>query len=293
MRITEDTVALVTGASRGIGVHIVRALAARRCKLVLAARSREGLETVAREAEAAGCEVEVVPTDLGSRQGLEDLVAAAEERFGRIDLLVNNAGVEKVAYFQTMPLDDLEWTTTINVTAPMALARLVLPGMLQRGQGHIVNVGSLAGLGPVAFGEAYGASKHAIVGLTAAMRASLQTQGAPVSASVVCPGFVSDVGMFADKQAAHSDVKPVKFLGTSSPQKVAAGVLRAAEKDLPNVIVNPGPVRILLAVALVFPRLGEWLAHRLGTHQTGYVAAQSVAAKSQVPSDAGHSVDLP
>ena len=278
MKITSDTVTLVTGASRGIGIHIVRAFAARKGKLVLAARNHEALQTVAAEAESAGAEVLVVPTDLGQRNALEALVAAAVERFGRVDVLVNNAGVERSAFFEDLSLDELEWTTTVNVTAPMALCRLVLPGMLERDAGHIVNLGSLAGLGPTAFGESYGASKHAIIGLTSALRASLQTRGSAVSASVICPGFVSEVGMFADKQDSHSEVQPPGFLGTSSPEKVATAVLKSVEKNLPSVIVNPGPMRLSLALALLFPRFGEWLARMLGVHETGHTAAKGERA---------------
>ena len=273
MKITQDTVALVTGASRGIGVHIVAALAERGCKLVLAARSKDGLEQTADLARSAGSEVLVVPTDLANQESLIALTTTAQEHFGRVDLLVNNAGVEGSYFFHEAPLDRLEWTTRVNVTAPLALSRLVLPGMIERNRGHILNVASLAGLGPTAFGETYGASKHAIVGFTSALRASLQTQGSAVSASAVSPGFVSDVGMFADKQAQHAEVRPPAFLGTSSPTKVAAAVLRATEKDLPNVIVNPGVIRITLAVALLFPRLGEWLGRVLGVHRAGYEAA--------------------
>jgi short-subunit dehydrogenase len=274
MKITNETVALVTGTSRGIGVHIARALAARKCKLILAARSVEGLESVAAQAREVGAEVLVVPTDLGDADSRLALVAAATERFGRVDLLVNNAGVEGSYFFEEIPLDRIEWTLRINVTAPMDLARLVLPGMIERDRGHIVTTASLAGLGPTAFGEAYGASKHAMVGFTAALRASLQTQGSKVSASAICPGFVSDVGMFADKQAENENVRPPAFLGTSSPQRVAAAVLRATEKDLPTVIVNPGPMRITLAISLIFPRIGEWLGHLLGVHKAGYEAAK-------------------
>ncbi|MEE2829961.1 MAG: SDR family NAD(P)-dependent oxidoreductase [Myxococcota bacterium] len=281
MKVTTETVALITGASRGIGVDIVRHLAQRGAKLVLAARNQEKLEAVAAEARSLGSETLVRPTDLSLREDTEALVRDARSHFGHIDLLVNNAGVEHYAFFEEVSLDDLEWTTRINVTAPMALARLVLPGMLERNSGHIVNVASLAGLGPTAFGEAYGASKHAVVGFTRALRASLQTRGSGVSASVICPGFISDVGMFADKQAAHEGVEPVAFLGTSPPAAVARAVLRATEKDLPEVIVNRGPLRLSLALAMVFPRLGEWLGRFLGVHQTNYTAAQSVSTTRQ------------
>jgi len=124
----------------------------------------------------------------------------------------------------------------------------------------------------MAFGEGYGATKHGVVGFTRALRASLQCQGSAVSASVVCPGFVSETGMFADKQREY-DVKPAMFLGTTGPEKVAQTVISSIQRDRAEVIVNRGPIRLSLGMSMWFPRLGEWLGHRLGVHQTSREAA--------------------
>jgi len=272
VKIGSETVALVTGASRGIGVRIVERLAARGAKLVLAARSEAALEDVRRAAEAAGAEVLVVRTDVGRREDLEALVAASLDRFGRIDLLVNNAGLERSVCFEQQPLDEIDQTLRVNLLAPLLLTRLVLPGMLERDCGHVVNLASLAGLGAMAFGETYAATKHGVVGLGRSLRASLQVRGSAGSVSTVCPGFVSEVGMFADKQASF-DVTAPASLGTSSPDRVARAVIRAAERNLPELVVNPRPIRIGVALSLLFPRLGEWLAHRLGIHRAGRDAA--------------------
>jgi short-subunit dehydrogenase len=280
MQVNKETVCLVTGASRGIGVHIVQEFSKRGCRFVLAARDHKGLEKTAALAQKAGCEALIVPGDLGDTPSLIALVQEATNHFGRIDLLINNAGVEGNYFFQDAPLDRLEWTLRININAPMALSRLVLPGMLERNHGHILNIASLAGLGPTAFGEAYGASKHAMIGFTSAMRASLQTQASAVSASALCPGYVSDVGMFADKITNAPNAKAPAFLGTSSPKEVAQAALKAVEKDLPNLIVNSGPLRLSLALSLIFPRFGEWLGHFLGVHASGHEAAKSEREQS-------------
>jgi short-subunit dehydrogenase len=152
-----------------------------------------------------------------------------------------------------------------NLVAPMRLTRKALPGMIARGRGHVVNVASLAGLSVTAFNEIYSASKFGLVGFTRALRASLQQDGSPVSASAVCPGFVVGEGMFADQQR-DAGVQPPRLIGFTTPEKVADAVVRAVERDLPEVVVNPGPMRPLLALGLLFPRLSEWLAPRIGAN---------------------------
>jgi short-subunit dehydrogenase len=197
---------------------------------------------------------------------LERVVRETEDQLGPVDVLVNNAGVESVAAFDTLDPDQIRRVIDVNLVGPMTLARLVLPGMLARKRGHIVNVASMAGLSAAAYNETYVATKHAMVGFTRALRATARAAGSPVSASAVCPGFVRDAGMFADQVTAHAVSAPT-FMGTSTPRQVADAVVRAVERDLPEVIVNPGPMRTLLAVSLMFPRFAEWLANALGTHE--------------------------
>ena len=99
--------------------------------------------------------------------------------------------------------------------------------------------------------------------------------GSSVSASAICPGYVSEVGMFADKLAAVPTAKAPAFLGVSPPEKVATAVVKVAEEDVPTMIINPGAMRLTLALALLFPRLGEWLGHRLKVHLSGHEAAKA------------------
>jgi short-subunit dehydrogenase len=146
--------------------------------------------------------------------------------------------------------------------------------MLERDRGHIVNVASLGGLLGIGWGETYSATKHGLVGFTRALRVSCRVSGSRVSASAVCPGFVDGVGMYVDSVREHGRRSPFA-LGTSSPEAVAAAVCRAIERDRPEIIVSPRPVRLLLALGALSPRLGGWLTRKLGGHLVFEAAARA------------------
>jgi short-subunit dehydrogenase len=137
--------AIVTGASHGIGPYIVRALAQEGMNLVLAARSICELEQVATAADmrATGVHVLTVPIDVTDREARNALVHTAERTFGSVDVLVNNAGGDLQREFHHYTTDDVEALIQLNLTGPIELTRLLLPGMLRRKQGHIVNISSM------------------------------------------------------------------------------------------------------------------------------------------------------
>lgn len=263
MKNLKGRVALVTGASRGLGPHIARALADEGMNLVLAARSADKLEAVAEEIRAMGQRVLCIPTDLGDPQSLAALVERAEAETAGVDLLVNNAGVEHMMPFDQVPVSTLDQVIDVNLRAPMVLSRLLLPKMLARGRGHIVNVASAAGYGGIPYQESYCATKAGLIGLTRAFRGTSAYDGNPVGCSVVSPGFVAEAGMYDDMVNSHG-VKAPSALGTTRPANVAAAVIRATKRDLPEIIVNPMPVRPLAILALIAPRFATWLLIRLG-----------------------------
>jgi short-subunit dehydrogenase len=254
MRDLAGRTALVTGASHGLGNYIARALATERMNLVLAARSAAELDTLAAALRKSGIEALPVPADLARAGDRERLVKAAQSQFGAVDVLVNNAGVMLPKNFHRTSPDEIEHTAQVNLVAPMVLTALVLPGMLERGRGHIVNLGSLAGRSPLPFVESYAATKAALIAFSASLRASYRTKG--VSASAISPGFVTDAGMYRTLQDTTHLSAP-RWLGTSKPEDVARAVVRAITQDLPEVIVNPGPMRLMLAFRDLFPRLAE------------------------------------
>jgi short-subunit dehydrogenase len=282
MRDLRGSVAIITGASRGIGVPVAEALARRGVRLVLAARSAEDLGRVSRALEATGAEVLTVPTDVADPAAREHLVAEAVRRFGAIDLLINNAGIVQPASYERLSSEEVEHQIAVNLTAPMDLTRRVLPHMLEHGRGHIVNIASVGGLFGIGWLEPYSATKHGLVGFTRALRVACKASRAPVSASVVCPGFIDGVGMYADGVRTY-DRRASKLIGTSPTATVVAAVLDAIDRDRPEVIVSPRPIRVLLALSAITPRAGEWLVLKLGMHELFEFAARATGRDRSSP----------
>ncbi len=257
MKDLRGAVALLTGASRGIGPHIARALARQGVDLALVARSRPDLERVATEIRALGVRAAVVPADVGNPGACERIVASVEEALGPVDLLVNDAGLETVGAFVSLPTEAILETVAVNLVAAMLLSRAVLPGMVARRRGHVVNVGSIAGKKGAPYEALYSATKAGLIEWTGAMR--LELDGTGVSLSVICPGLVTGEGMFA-----RFGIPAHRTIGSCTPHQVADAVVDAIRRDRPEVIVNSVPLRPLLAIAALSPRLGAWLPKALG-----------------------------
>jgi len=253
--LTQHT-AVITGASRGIGPYVARALAAEKMNLVLAARSAEGLDRVAGELRESGVEAIAVPTDVTDRKALEVLVAAAIEGFGAIDVLVNNAGALTVFPYDRIGIEDVERTLRLNLISAMILTRLVLPGMVERGRGHIVNMSSIAGIWAPPFDAVYGATKAGLIGFTRSLRQ--EYRGSGISASVICPGYVEQAGLYHDAQQATGATASA-LAGRTTPRAVARAVVKAIKSDRPQIMVNSPPLRPLAVLTALSPRLGDWL----------------------------------
>ena len=242
--------AILTGASRGLGVPIALALAEEGVNLTLAARSADGLEKVRASVEERGVRALVVPTDVADRAQLDALVETSERELGPTDVLVNNAGIEATYPFEEYPEDEIVRLIEVNLTAPLLLTRNLLPGMLERGRGHIVQIASLAGEGGFPLQGPYAASKAALTQFTHSLRAELVDT--PVDCSSVCPGFVADEGMYAD-MVTQTGVKASKLLGESKPEAVAAAVVKAIKRGSSELFVNPAPMRPVIILRKIFP----------------------------------------
>ncbi len=251
MKELRGKVALVTGASRGIGPYIARALAREGADVAVAARSAAELEAVAGKLREAGVRSIAVPADVSTAEGRAQLVERVTSELGPLAILVNNAGIERTAVYETQDPAEIASVIETNLVAPMLLSRAVLPAMLERREGHIVNVASLAGKVAVAFDAPYSASKAGLIQFTESIRSEYQGRG--VSASVICPGFVADVGMYADA-VTETGVTASRLAGTSKPAAVARAVVRSIKRDIPEIIVNPGPMRLATAFAELSPR---------------------------------------
>lgn len=240
-------VVLLTGASRGLGVEMGKEFAAKGSRLALAARSEDELGKTKAQIEELGAEAVAIPTDVSDTKALQHLVDETANRLGPIDVLVNNAGVEKVCDFESMSLEEIDSIVRTNVIALIQLSRLVVPSMIERRQGHIVNISSMAGLLPVPHNSVYSATKHAVVGISRSLRFELKSHG--IGVSVICPGFVEG-GMFLEWGR-----KPPAMAGIVSSSKVAKETVRAVIENRAEIKVNPPFGKIGPTVVSVSPRL--------------------------------------
>jgi short-subunit dehydrogenase len=271
--------AIVTGASHGIGTYIARALAAQGMNLLLVARSEGELLRLAEELRTRDVTVEVAPVDLAGRQAARQ-VAEAATRLGPVDVLVNNAATEPQTRFHVLSPDEIEQVLQVDLISPLLLSRLVLPGMLERGYGRIINVSSLAGHTSFPYTQAYAAAKD---GLTAFSRVlASDYRGTGVAATSLILGPVKDAGVSARTLAETGLTASTAF--SVRPEKVAAAILRAIGKPRAEIVVSVGPGRILKALTDYFPGLGPAINRLSGADELmASVADYREAQRTQSP----------
>ena len=229
---------LLTGATGGLGEAIAQELAAKGARLVLSGRRADALEALARELGA-----EPVACDLSDRTDLERLVAAA----GDVDVLVANAGLPGSGTLPRVDPGEIDRVLEVNLRAPIMLARLLVPGMIERGRGQLVFVASFAGKVPSA-GESsiYTATKFGLRGFAHVLRAQLKRKS--VGVSLVTPGPVRDAGMFA-----RGGAKTPPLVSPSSPRDVGKAVVRAIERNAAEIDVASLGLRMISKVGALAP----------------------------------------
>lgn len=253
--------AIVTGASKGLGVHIALALAKKGANMAIAARSADKLNKVSKQIATHDVKVVAIPTDLSDTDQINLLAIKAESELGPVDLLINNAGIESTGPFQEQADGNIESMAKVNLIAPMLLAKALLSGMLKRRRGHIVNISSLAGKTGLPYQTVYATTKAGLVMFTHSLRAELIDQS--VGVSVICPGFVAEDGMYARLEAQGK--KAPKLLKPTTPRKVTDAVIRAIEQNISEIIVNPIPMRPGIFLGEVFPGITPYLHKVIGT----------------------------
>ncbi len=262
MKLDSETTVLLTGANGGLGEPIARALAGKRVKLGLVAYPGAGMGRVKDQVESMGCRATSVQFDLRNREELPQLAATVARELGPVDVLINNAGVEYTSTYHELSESAIRDTLLVNLEAPMMLTWLLLPGMLERKRGHIVNISSLAGMAKPAYQEPYSATKAGLLGFTGSLRATYRGTG--VSASAIIPGFV-EAGIYARLKESVGHAAP-PLLGACPPERVADAVIRAITRDLGEVYVSKFPVRPLLMLSVLSPVLGAWITRVTGAN---------------------------
>jgi short-subunit dehydrogenase len=264
MRLDGSTV-LVTGASGGIGQAIAKALDEHGARLLISGRRADQLERIA--AELGGR-----PTVLVADLTLAADATALAERAGAVDALVANAALPASGPIDDFTAEEIDRALDVNLRAPIQLTRALLPGMVERGNGHVVLVSSLAGKVASVGSSLYSATKFGLRGFAAGLREDLHESG--VGVTVVFPGFVAGAGMFAD-----TGVPLPRGVGTRSPDQVAAAVVRGIEQDRAEIDVAPLGLRAGALLSAIAPVTAARIQRRLGSAQLSHAIAEGQRPK--------------
>jgi short-subunit dehydrogenase len=254
-------VVIITGASAGIGKALALQLARQRAKVVIAARRAERLEQVAAECRTLGAEVLVVPTDVGDEAQCKALVEKTLTAFGRLDMLINNAGLAATALFDDFPdLKLCPHTVDVNFYGVVYCTYYALPHLKQN-KGRILAISSLGGKAAIPYNTPYCASKYGVHGFYDSLRMELYQHG--VSISVICPWWVATE--FHAAQLNKDGVprgmvrgKDMYTAKTMSAERCAEIALQAAYKRRREVLMGPGRLAVWLKV--LAPGFLDWLA---------------------------------
>lgn len=252
--------ALVTGGSRGLGLLIARELAARGARLVLCARDAAALEAARSELERAGAEVLASPCDVADRRAVEELVARAEARFGRVDVLVNVASIIQVAPAEALSLEDLQAAMAVNFWGTVHATLAVLPDMRRRRSGRIVNVTSIGGAVAVPHLLGYSSAKFAALGFSTGLAAEVARDGVVVT--TVVPGLMR-TGSFLHalvkgRRAAEASMLAVAAslpILTMDAGRAARRIVDACERGERYLTLGL-PFKLLRVAAALAPALG-------------------------------------
>jgi len=266
MRFWKDKVALVTGGSSGLGRALAEQFAAAGAKVSIVGLEPDAVQATCEQLQRSGAEVLALAADITDQQQVDRLVAQTVERFGRIDVLVNNAGRSMRGKVLDTTPEQFRQLLELNLIALVRCTRAAVPYLLKT-RGHLVNIGSLAAKSAARFVGAYPASKFAVAAYTQQLRLELGPQGLHVL--LVCPGPIArndprlyplegeqDVPERARRPGAGVRVHRV------SPSWLARAILRACQRRVPELVV-PSAARFVFALAQVFPRLGDWLVLRI------------------------------
>ena len=276
MRELEQSVAVITGAATGIGRALAARLADEGARLCLADINKEQLDVVARDLSDKGCDVSAHAVDVADRPQVESLCRNAVEHFGRVDVLINNAGVALLGDVEEVSLSDIEWLMGINFWGMVYGVKFFLPILKQQKKAYIVNLSSVFGIIAPPGGAAYAASKFAVRGFTEALKHELA--GTSVQVSSVHPGAIrtgiaksSRLGAGADPRKWEQEVAKFEYLARTTPERAADRIVSGMLKGETRILVGRDASVIDLFQRLLPERywrimgpLLDWRMARLG-----------------------------
>jgi len=238
---------IITGATGGIGGEIARAFAEKGAKLILVGRNRDRLQKLQAEFKGKGTEVLSVAADLSCDKDIKHMVAAAEEKFGAIDIVINNAGAMAFNPVLKATEEEVKSVVMTNIYGPIRLAQAVLPGMLNRKSGRIVNIGSIFGSLSFPYFGVYSASKCAVRGFSEALRREIQGSGVGVT-------YIAPRGTKTSQTESFLEMAKKTGMNLDDPKKVAQIIVNSVVKEKREVYIG-GPERLFVLINKLFPKI--------------------------------------
>lgn len=255
----EDKVIIITGASSGFGEDAALLFAKEGCKVVLAARRVDRLQTLASRIQDEGGKAIVVPMDIVNPADIDNMVKSALDLYGQVDILFNNAGIGRVGWFEEHSSErDIDMLIHVNLIGMMQVTRSVVPHMLARRQGHIINMVSVAGLISPPLLTSYSASKYGARAFTDALRREVAPFGIKVSG--IYPGpAATEFGRHVGKNRAYDSLRS-RFDIRMSSEYVARRVVDVAKRPRRSLVI-PWWFRIIATFDTLFPVVVDWILY--------------------------------
>ncbi len=253
----QNKIVLITGASSGFGEDTARLFAKEGATVVLAARRMDRLTALAEDIRAAGGQAFAVPLDVTEQSQIEEAVQTVLDNFGRIDILFNNAGFGRLDWLESLdPLRDIDTQIDVNLRGVIQVTRAVLPHMIARHSGHIINMSSVAGLIAAPLYSIYAATKYGVRAFSEALRREVAPFGIQVSG--IYPGpAATEFGQHSGDNAVKRSLKLPQWL-TMTSEYVARRTVGLAKRPRRTLII-PWYYRIIIGFDTLFPGLVDWL----------------------------------
>lgn len=251
---------LITGAGSGIGREMAKKFAAEDSNLAMVDINQKNLNATEDMIKKSGITVRSYICDISNRDKVEKTVSQIVKNFKAIDVLVNNAGVVVGKKFVDLTIEEMEFTMNINFWGHLYFTKLILPSMIARNSGSIVNIASSGGLLGMTKMSDYCASKFAEVGLSETLRRELKMdRHKGIAITCVCP-YIIDTGMFAG-------FKAMLFNPFVKPEHAAEKIVNATKKETPLLLIPFGSLKFMQIIKLTPTRFMDWALHKMGaTH---------------------------
>jgi short-subunit dehydrogenase len=255
----QKKVVLITGASSGFGEDAARLFAKEGCRVVLAARRVEKLQAIAAEIQSIGGEAVAIQVDVNERNEVEQMVQTVLDRYGRVDILFNNAGFGGVDWFENFkPERHIETMIRVNLVGTMLVTHAVLPDMLKRHDGHIINMASVAGLIASPLITTYAASKYGVRAFTDGLRREVSPFGIKVSG--IYPGpATTEFGKQLERTKARERIKRSIDVHMTS-NYVARRIVDVAKRPRRSLVI-PWWFRVITTFDTLFPVAVDWILY--------------------------------